>query len=50
MLWALSYEERCMIGTPNADDNEKRMNDNAMIGHNTCSLANEWKTFMRVKK
>ena len=30
-----------MISTPNADDNEKIMNDNAMVGNNTCSLAKE---------
>ena len=32
-----------MIGTPEADDKESRMNDHSMIGSASCSLAQECK-------
>ena len=33
----------CMIGTPDADDKESRMNAHSMIGSANCSLAKEFK-------
>ena len=36
-------EKMCMIGTPEADDKESRMNAHSMIGSSSCSLAKECK-------
>ena len=34
-----------MIGTPEVDDSESRINSNSMVGNTSCSLAKEGKYF-----
>ena len=33
--------EVCMIGTPETDDNEKKINSNSMVGNTDCSITKE---------
>ena len=43
-MWqALPYGEMCIIGILEADDSEKRMHTNSMVGNTSCSLAKECK-------
>ena len=41
MRQALPYGEMCIIGILEADDSEKRMHANSMVGNTSCSLAKE---------
>ena len=36
-------EKMCMIGTPEADDKESRINVHSMVGFASCNLAKECK-------
>ena len=34
---------KCMIGIPEVDDSESKMNIHPIVGSATCSLTEEWK-------
>ena len=37
------YEKMCVIGIPEVDDSESKMNIHPMVGSTSCSLAEECK-------